>query len=111
MSREKMPLENRAKQFLPFDAVKGLQAALRLKEYEVESVEKGKVSETEAALISSTLSALRKGDEARVRYYEDGHYKTVEGKTLPRLEEGYLLVGETKVELINLFGIELISSR
>ena len=111
MSREKMPLENRAKQFLPFDAVKGLQAALRLKEYEVESVEKGKVSETEAALISLTLSSLRKGDVAKVRYYEDGHYKTIEGKTLPHLEEGYLLVEETRVDLTNLFGIELISPR
>ena len=111
MSREKMPLESRAKQFLPFDAVKGLQAALRLKEYEVESVEKGKVSETEAALISATLTSLRKGDAVRVRHYEGGHYLQIEGKATPRFEDGYLLVDETKIELLNLFGIEVISPR
>ncbi len=108
MSREKMSLSMRAKQFLPFDAVKGLRAALRLKEYEVESVEKGKVSETEAALISETLSALNKGDRVKVRYYEDGHYKEIEGKAYPRFEEGYLLVEEKRIELRDLFGIALL---
>lgn len=109
MSREKMPLSQRAKQFLPFDAVKGLKAALRLKEYEVESVEKGKVSETEAAIISETLSGLNKNDEVEVRYYKDGHYLTLQGKAIPHLEDGYLLVGETRIELIDLFGIKILS--
>ncbi len=108
MSREKMPLSMRAKQFLPFDAVKGLQAALRLKEYEVESVEKGKISETEAAAISVTLSGLEKGDVVSVRHFEDGHYKSVEGKATLHLEDGYLLIDETRIELKNLFGISLL---
>ncbi len=105
MSREKMPLSQRAKQFLPFDAVRGLQAALRLKEYEVESVEKGKVSETEAMAISATLTSLEKGDNVHVRYYEDGHYKTVDGKAVLHIEDGYIKVDDTKIELLNLFGI------
>lgn len=35
-NRPKMDRSDRAKQFMPFDAVKGLQEALRAKEQEVE---------------------------------------------------------------------------
>ena len=40
--REKMPLEKRAKQFIPFAALNGLEDALRRKEWEVESRQKVK---------------------------------------------------------------------
>lgn len=48
MMREKMPLSQRAKIFLPFEAVRGLRQALKAKEFEVEAVSKGKLSEDEA---------------------------------------------------------------
>ena len=38
-TRPKMPVSQRAKQFLPFDAVKGLQQALRKKEAEMGQIE------------------------------------------------------------------------
>ena len=38
MVRSKMPRVDRAKQFAPFDALKGLQDALRVKEFEHESL-------------------------------------------------------------------------
>ena len=38
--REKMSLSQRAKQFLPFDAVQGFRQALKAKEYEVEAIAK-----------------------------------------------------------------------
>ena len=38
-TRPKMPLSQRAKQFLPFDAVTGLQQALRKKEAEMGQIE------------------------------------------------------------------------
>ncbi|MBP3899769.1 hypothetical protein J6D24_03150 [Candidatus Saccharibacteria bacterium] len=37
---KKMPVSERAKQFLPFAALNGLDAALRQKEWEVESRQK-----------------------------------------------------------------------
>lgn len=39
-NRPKMDRSERAKQFMPFDAVKGLQEALRAKEQEVEEKQK-----------------------------------------------------------------------
>ncbi|MDD6303611.1 MAG: hypothetical protein PUA79_03170 [Lachnospiraceae bacterium] len=39
LRREKMDIEDRAKQFMPFDALKGFKEALRKKEKEVNSKE------------------------------------------------------------------------
>ena len=38
--RAKMSIEKRAKQFLPFSTLRGLDAVLRRKEWEVESLQK-----------------------------------------------------------------------
>ena len=47
-----MSRQERAKQFAPFDALKGLHDALRLKEYEHERVQKGDMPEEKAEAIS-----------------------------------------------------------
>lgn len=109
MMREKMPLSNRAKIFLPFDAVKGLQQALRVKEYEVEAVQKGFLDEEEAKIISSLLSSLRGGETVEARYFSSGHYQFVEGKAKFVHDEGYLLVGDTKILLKDLFGLRVLA--
>ena len=48
---------NRAKQFLPFDAVSGLQKALR--EKEIEYVNKAELSEEQIEQISSILTMIK----------------------------------------------------
>ena len=53
-----MPRVDRAKQFAPFDALKGLQDALRVKEYEHERVQRGEVQEEQASKISKILLRL-----------------------------------------------------
>ena len=55
-----MSRKDRAKQFAPFDALKGLQKALRLKEFEHEIVEKGDVSEENSNKISTIFLNLKK---------------------------------------------------
>ena len=109
MTREKMPLSMRAKQFLPFDAVKGLRQALRLKEYEMESVSKGRLEEEEAKTISTLLASLSGGEVVEAKYFRDGHYLFVEGQSKLNHEEGYLIVGEEKIRLIDLFGLRVLS--
>lgn len=106
--REKMPLSQRAKIFLPFDAVKGLRPALRIKEFEVESVQKGFLDEEEAKVISANLSSLKGGEYAEARYFEKGHYFFVEGEAKLIPEEGYLFVGKKKILLKNLFGFRIL---
>ena len=101
-----MSRENRAKQFAPFDALKGLQEALRLKEYEHERVQKGEISEEKASEISNVLINLEKNDVCEVKYFYDGHYKTISGNTNLLLEENVLQVGKEKILLCNVFEIK-----
>ena len=66
---------NRAKQFLPFDAVSGLQKALR--EKEIEYVNKAELSEEQIEQISSILTMIKDGENIKVVYYVDNQYKEI----------------------------------
>ena len=74
-----MRREDRAKQFLPFDAMKGLYEALRRQEELSERVERVEPSEEDAAAISAILSRMRRGDRVSATYYREGHYPTISG--------------------------------
>ncbi len=74
-----MRREDRAKQFLPFDAMKGLSEALRRQEELLERVEKVELGEEDAAAISAVLARLSRGDSVRVTFYRDGYYLTRSG--------------------------------
>lgn len=108
--REKMPLSLRAKQFLPFDAVKGFRQALKAKEYEVEAVSRGKLSEDEAKTISTLLAGLQGNEEVEAKYYKGGHYLFAYGLAKLVYEENYLIVGNQKISLNDLFGLRVLSS-
>lgn len=75
--RIKMPVSERAKQFMPFSALKGLEEALREKERIV--VEKAELSEESAEDIANTLNLVKKGTYVRVVYFSDGEYISAEG--------------------------------
>ena len=75
-----MNREERAKQFMPFDALKGLSDALRMKEFEVERVCKGDLSEEKITEISKILQSLKKTNIVELSYFNDGHYKKHIGK-------------------------------
>lgn len=68
-----MSRELRAKQFSPFDALKGLHDALKLKEYEHDKILKGDLSEERILEISKILSNLKKDDVIYLKYYYDNH--------------------------------------
>ena len=92
MERVKMPRSKRAAQFAPFDALKGLQEALKMKEYEHSRTQRIDVSEEESQWISNVISEIEKGDLVYVTYYneQDQHYHEAHGLTKPHLIEGYL---------------------
>ena len=69
---------NRAKQFLPFDAVSGLQKALR--EKEIEYVNKAELSEEQIEQISSILTMIKDGENIKVVYYVDNQHREIYGK-------------------------------
>ncbi len=67
----------RAKQFLPFDALKGLQEALREKEIEYE--EKKELSEETLAELNNVFNKIEKGSFVKIRYYRNGRYSEIKG--------------------------------
>src|SRR5699024_11073359 len=67
----------RAKQFLPFDALKGLQEALREKEIEYE--EKKELSEETLAELNNRFNQIEKGSYVKIRYYRNGRYSEIKG--------------------------------
>ena len=71
---------DRAKQFLPFDAMKGLKEALREVEERQSCVPKRELGEDDAEVISRVLGQISRGDTVRVTYYHAGRYVVAEGE-------------------------------
>jgi len=92
-----MPRQMRAKQFAPFDALKGLQEALRMEEYKHERIEKGDISQEKIEEISKVISEIEKDDLVEVSYFFDGYYKTLKGKARVDIIEQKLKVNEKTI--------------
>lgn len=67
----------RAKQFLPFDALKGLQEALKEKEIEYE--EKKELSEDTLSELNDKFNQVENGKSIKLTYYKNGRYSEIEG--------------------------------
>ncbi len=68
---------DRAKQFLPFDALKGLQEALR--EKEIEDEEKIELSEESLTELENEFNKIEKGSYVKIRYYKNRQYIEING--------------------------------
>ncbi len=71
---------DRAKQFLPFDALKGLKEELKKREEKLLFEEKRIISEEKTANINETLLTLKNGDNCTIDYYSNGKYLKICGK-------------------------------
>ena len=72
-----MTREDRAKQFMPFSALKGYEEAL--KKQEVVRVPKRELSEEYAENLDRKLRVVRQGDMVAVTYYYRGEYRKIMG--------------------------------
>lgn len=68
----------RAKQFLPFDALKGLQEALRDKEIEYE--EKRDLSEDTLNELNNKFNQIENESYVEITFYKNGKYSEIKGK-------------------------------
>ena len=75
--RAKMPVAERAKQFMPFSALKGFHEALI--EKEKITIPKAEIAEDQAEIIERRLSTLKPMDQVSVIYYHGGEYVRVIG--------------------------------
>ncbi len=69
-----MPQADRAKQFMPFDGVKGLQEALREKERVVVNVDKRELSPDYEAELDLKMQQVRLGCMVKVVYFHENAY-------------------------------------
>ena len=67
----------RARQFLPFDALKGLQEALREKEVEYEV--KRDLSEDCLNELNDKFNQIENGSLVKIKYYKSGKYSEIKG--------------------------------
>ena len=67
----------RAKQFLPFDALKGLQEALREKEQEQE--EKIELSEESLLELNNSFNKIEIGSKVKIKFYKNNRYVEISG--------------------------------
>ena len=93
-----MTRAERAKQFMAFDAMKGLTEALKAKEEEHERTEKRELSEDEADNVSRALLKAVEGDEIDLVFYRGGHEISVTAKIdLIDKTYKYMMLGEDKI--------------
>ena len=98
----RMIRQERAKQFAPFDALRGLREALAKKE-------RGEVSEEAAAEIEATLIKLKKGDRVRALIFDDGYYVTVEGQvTNFNVPFRYIKIEDGKIPFSDLYDLRIV---
>lgn len=83
-NRVKMDRENRAKQFMPFDALKGFRDALHEKERII--VPRRELSEEQKEELDVKLRKVNKYDVITVEYFEHGEYVQVSGM-VSRIDE------------------------
>ncbi len=107
--RTKMPQGDRARQFNPFDALKGLQDALRMKEYEHERIVKQDVDEDEIRELSKIILEIEKNDRVSVEFFEDGHYLSVCGSCVIDFNEKTIQIERKTISFDDIKKIDILS--
>ncbi len=93
-----MKQNERAKQFLPFDTLKGLREELKKREERHTRIEKRELSEEMKEEISTVLKILTTGTEISITFYYIGHYvETVAVVEKINYECKYLTINGNKI--------------
>ncbi len=106
MARQKMSMDKRAAQFLPFQAVKGLDEALRSKEKII--VPKIELSEEMYEELDKKMHDIKKGSIVSCIYFHKGEYLKITGM-VARFDEisRILQIVNTKIDFDDILDIEL----
>lgn len=103
--RPKMSPADRAKQFMPFAALKGYEEALRRKEKII--VEKVELSEEMKDELDRQFKLIGQNDIITVVYYAEEEYLKITGMVARiDVDARYLKVVNTKIAFENIYSIE-----
>lgn len=100
---------NRAAQFSPFDALKGLQEALREKEEKLSLTKKKELTEDQQAELSTSINKLERGKTIEVTFYDGKHYAIVTGRVVDlNVIYRFLVVNKVKVHFDDMYQIRFV---
>lgn len=104
-NRPRMERKERAKQFMPFAALKGHQEALKKKEKRI--VPKLELTEDYAELLDRRLHQIQRNDIVTAIYFSQGEYRKITGM-VSRIDETsrMLKIVNTKIAFQDLYEIE-----
>lgn len=68
---------DRAKQFSPFNALRGYYDEIRKEEFII--VEKKELTDEQIDELNNVVTTLKKGDIVKIVYYDKNGYRTIEG--------------------------------
>lgn len=96
--RAKMPPSQRAKQFMPFAAVKGLEMAIAEQDQKFNQVSPIELADGEITKIDTIIRSLRKGIKISVCFFDNGQYFNVTGvlEEISGLQQ-ILRIGENRI--------------
>lgn len=97
---------SRAKQFLPFDSLKGLQEALR--EKEIEQEEQIELSEEKLTELNNIFNKIEIGSKVKIKFYKNNKYIEIKG-TITNIDYIKKKVQIEKIQNINISDIVSIS--
>ena len=101
-----MTRQERAKQFMPFDAMKGLQQSLREREERHSRVQRHEISEEQQTQNSLDIAKLKKGMEITIDYYSAFHDVSVTGQvTNINTACHFLILDEEKIFFDDIYKI------
>ena len=104
-----MTRQERAKQFMPFDAMKGLQEALRDREERHSRVERREISEEMMDKLSDVIGRLLPGMGVRIEYYKAFHDVINQGIIAKvDLVYKYLVLGNEKIHFNDIYDLKII---
>ena len=99
---------NRAAQFQPFDALKGLQEELRMREERRNRVAKKEVSDEKAEEISKELIKMQKGSNVEIVFYRNGRYYELTSYVFAKNDTyKYLVIGEEKIAYDDIYEVKV----
>ena len=105
-NRAKMSREDRAKQFMPFAALKGYEDALREKEKIV--VEKAELSEEKMEELNRKLLQIKKNHVITVIYFYEDEYLQITGMvSRVDLDARLLKIVNTKIPFDDIYDIHI----
>ena len=102
----------RAKQFMAFDAMKGLKEALTEREEKHLRVEKRELTDETIEQISKQLKKIVRGDTVEILYFNACHERTVTGK-VTKLDYALkcIIVNDVHIDFDDIYSIKILEHK